>query len=196
MEILIVLLIVILVVLVFTTFKTGKRILEGREKEHSFLLLQEEIHNLRQELNQQVSSIASQMLENQKSSGEREKEVSQKLGEVFEATRRIFDVAKDISSLQDILQAPKLRGGMGELLLSQRLKEILPNEFYQEQYTFSTGATVDAIIKLKGGLVPVDAKFPLEPFNKMLGGKDDEEKKSARKAFVKAVKKHNFINTV
>ena len=143
MEYLIIFLVVILIVLIIFTLRFGRRQLETSGKEQSFLLIQQEIQGLRQELNQKVSSLTTQMLEGQKTVGEREKEVSQKLGEVFEATRRIHEMAKDIGGLQDILKPPKMRGGMGELLLSNLLKEIFPPEVYEEQHSFSNGERVD-----------------------------------------------------
>jgi len=99
-------------------------------------------------------------------------------------------VGKDIASLQDILRAPKLRGGLGEFLLGDLLGQILPPEHFATQFTFSNGEKVDAAIKLGGSFVPVDAKFPLENFKRMLEGHTEEEKGRARRQFVADVKKH------
>lgn len=117
-------------------------------------------------------------------------DVHRKLGEVHETTKQVQETAKDISSLQDILRAPKLRGGMGELFLGDLLNQVLPHNHYEEQYRFKSGEKVDAVIKLKGGLVPVDSKFPLENFKRVVEAKDDASRLAAKKQFVRDVKKH------
>lgn len=112
------------------------------------------------------------------------------LGGLAQANQQIQAMVKDVATLQDILRPPKLRGGMGEVLLENLLREILPPEHYGLQHHFKDGQIVDAVIQLKEGLVPVDAKFPLENFRRMLEAKSDEERKAARKEFARNVKKH------
>ena len=116
--------------------------------------------------------------------------VTNKLSELQEANKRIYDVGKDISSLQEILRSPKLRGTIGELFLGNLLAQILPPDHYTEQHRFQSGEVVDAVVKLRDNmLVPVDSKFPLENFQKMLSAPEDD-KESFRKMFVNDVKKH------
>jgi DNA recombination protein RmuC len=117
-------------------------------------------------------------------------DLRQKLGRLEEASRQMLDVGKDISRLQDILQPPKLRGSMGEFFLHDLLAQILPSHNFEMQYKFKGGETVDAVIKLNQGLVPVDAKFPLDNFRRIIESGSDEDKKSARKAFLRDVKIH------
>jgi len=105
------------------------------------------------------------------------------------AQQRIVAVGKDILELQDILKAPKLRGGFGEFLLADFLAQILPADHFKTQHRFTTGEIVDAIIILRDGMVPVDAKFPMENFRKYISADNDDDKKRARKTFVSDVKK-------
>ncbi len=117
-------------------------------------------------------------------------DVQKNIGELSEATRRIFEVGKDIATLQEILQPPKLRGGLGEQFLGELLSQILPPDFYTLQYPFSSGERVDAVIRLGERLVPIDSKFPLDNFKRLIECKTDEEKKASQKMFVRDVKKH------
>ncbi|HTL48739.1 MAG TPA: DNA recombination protein RmuC [Verrucomicrobiae bacterium] len=112
-----------------------------------------------------------------------------KLGELHKATQEMSDIGKDIASLQDILRSPKLRGGLGELMLGELLAQILPPDHFCLQYGFQNGSKVDAVITLGQGMVPVDAKFPLENFRRVIAAEGDEEK-SLRKLFASDVKKH------
>jgi len=116
--------------------------------------------------------------------------VQKSLGGLEEANRRIYEVGKDIASLQEILRAPKLRGGLGEFLLEDLLAQVLPADHFSTQYSFRSGEKADAVIKLGNSLVPVDAKFPLENFRRALQAASDEERTRAKKQFAADVKKH------
>jgi len=115
-------------------------------------------------------------------------EVQKKLGILEETAKNMQEIGRDISSLQDILRAPKLRGNLGELLLEDLLKQIFPRENYETQKEFKNGGKVDAVIKLAGGMVPIDAKFPMESFKRYAEAHDDAEKSKSKKEFVKSVK--------
>lgn len=175
-------------------------------------LLQQEVTNLRTQLNENFNWFTQQLNERLKENvqiiqstnlniGQRLDtatrtfgEVERHLGELKEANRQIYEITKDIANLQNLFRAPRIRGGFGELFLSELLRQILPQDFYLLQYQFRCGEVVDAVIKLAGGLVPVDAKFPLESFRKLMESKTDEERKIQRKKFVADVKEH--IDTI
>ena len=117
--------------------------------------------------------------------------VTSKLSQLEESNKKIYEVGKDIAGLQEILRAPKLRGGIGELFLGDLLAQILPKEHYTLQYTFKNGGKVDAVIHFRDKLlVPIDAKFPLENFKKMAEADSEDAKKKARKVFIQDIKKH------
>jgi len=116
--------------------------------------------------------------------------VSKQLGQLDESTKQLAGIGKDISSLQDILRSPKLRGNLGELFLQDLLSQILPPDHYEMQFGFRGGDRVDAVIRLKAGMVPVDAKFPLENFQRLVATQADEERRGLRTQFLRDVKKH------
>jgi DNA recombination protein RmuC len=116
--------------------------------------------------------------------------VNQNLGELKKATEQLFEIGRNITGLEDILKAPKLRGGLGELFLGDLLSQCLPKRHYDLQYTFRNGSRVDAVLRLAGGLVPVDSKFPLENFRRIIDGATDEEKRGAKKRFINDCKRH------
>lgn len=116
--------------------------------------------------------------------------VSRDLGQLQEATRKMEEVGRNMASLQDLLRAPKMRGGLGEFFLNDLLTQILPSDFFTLQYGFPDGERVDAAIRLRDRVVPVDSKFPLENFRKMGLAATDAEKSDCRKQFVRDVKIH------
>jgi DNA recombination protein RmuC len=182
-------------------------------------LLQQEVQSLRGQLtdsmlknqemvNQQLAQMTNHMNSHlgqvtqqlQKSTGDLNtrldnaarvvQEVSKGLGSLSEATKKVFDVGKDIASLQEILRSPKLRGGLGELFLGDLLTQIFPPAYFSLQHRFKSGEAVDAVIKLGKNLVPVDAKFPLENFRRIVETAAEEERKAAKKKFIIDVKRH------
>jgi DNA recombination protein RmuC len=149
------------------------------------------------QVNQQLATIGKQVQEATGQMGSRLDnaarvvgEVRQNLGELTKATERVFDVGKDIASLQEILRAPKLRGVLGELFLGDLLTQILPPTHFTMQHKFKSGEAVDAAIRLGQGLVPVDSKFPLENFRRVLASPNEEERITNKKKFSTDVKKH------
>ncbi len=97
---------------------------------------------------------------------------------------------KDISSFQEIFRSPKLRGQWGEASLEHILSQYYPPELYECQYNFSSGLQVDAVLKLPNNkLLPIDAKFSSDSFQKMIGAKDKQARNSCRKQFVSDIKK-------
>lgn len=113
-----------------------------------------------------------------------------KLAQLEEGNKRILDMSTGITELQNILQAPKLRGNRGEMWLGELLAQMLPKARFQVQYQFKSGDTCDAVIFMRDGmLLPIDSKFSLENFKKMLDSKEPSEKKLFEKQFVSDIKR-------
>lgn len=110
--------------------------------------------------------------------------------QIRQELKQVQETMKGISSFQEIFKTPKLRGQWGEASLeNQILVEYFPREFYQTQHLFSSGEQVDVVLKLPNGkLLPIDAKFPLENFGKMMEAESEKERKNFRKKFIEDVK--------
>lgn len=148
--------------------------------------LQTELLQMNRSLNEQLTNNSSVVKDYTRLMGE----FQNRLGQLHESTQSMIRIGSDISSLQDILRAPKLRGLLGELFLEDLLKQILPQDRYVLQYGFRSGEKVDAVILLGQGMVPVDSKFPLENFRRLIGKTTPEEEQQLRKQFRSDVKKH------
>jgi DNA recombination protein RmuC len=222
----VVLLSVFLAFLIFFFLQNARQwreIRASKEKDPVFLLLQQQIDSLRDQVSrsldgnvqlvhQQLSSLSSQItthlnsvasqLREQVGTGmgllqkasqhfsDRVQDVQTRLAQLDEANKRILEVGRSIATLQEILRAPKIRGGLGEFLLGDLLAQIMPAEYFTLQYSFKSGERVDAVIRLSQGLVPVDAKFPLENFQKSLMAQEEGVRKNFLKLFAADVKRH------
>ncbi len=159
--------------------------------------MNQQIGQLTGQVSQQLSSMTAQLSQTQSSVGERLDHASRMVGDVQrslgtlnEASRQIFEIGKNISSLQDILKPPKLRGGFGELLLANLLEQVLQRKHFELQYKFKTGDQVDAVLKIGPKWLSVDSKFPLENFKRQSEAVSDEDRSRFRKLFLSDVKKH------
>jgi DNA recombination protein RmuC len=160
------------------------------KRDQTSILLQKEIENLREQLRKSLADESLLVDRRLETTTRAVTEVQANLAKLEESNKKIYEIGKDISSLQEILRAPKLRGGLGELFLGDLLSQVLPPEFFQLQYSFKSGEKVDAVIKMGDRLVPVDSKFPLENFRRMLQAESEDKKKIFKKQFSSDVKKH------
>ncbi len=115
--------------------------------------------------------------------------IHQQLGDVGRATTLLAEHAKELGQLQQVLRPPKARGGFGELLLGNLLRDRLPAEAYSLQYGFKSGERVDAVIRVDR-LAPIDAKFPLDNFERLVDAQENSERELHEKAFARDVKGH------
>ena len=116
--------------------------------------------------------------------------VRERLAEVLEATRRLEAVGNAVEELQQVFRVPKLRGPTGELLLEELLGDVLPGAAYEMEHQFRSGERVDAVVRVRDRLVPIDAKFPLEAYARMLrldGAAAERERRAFRRTLMARV---------
>ncbi len=116
------------------------------------------------------------------------KEITQELARVGEGQRQVASVADNLKNLRDILKNPKQRGVLGEYYLETVLKNVLPPSSYKLQYGFKDGTIVDAAIITKDGIIPIDSKFSLENYNRILEAPDETERDRFETAFANDLK--------
>jgi len=116
-------------------------------------------------------------------------QVHERLVKLDEANAQMLERAKELSRLEHALRPPKARGGFGELMLENLLRDRLPATAYSLQYGFKGGERVDAVIRVSR-MVPVDAKFPLDNFARLAEAQDTAERELHEKAFARDVKGH------
>lgn len=117
-------------------------------------------------------------------------EVTERLTKLDDTNKRVVDVADELKTLQNVLQNPKQRGVLGEYYLGQVLENVLPPDRFTLQYAFKDGEVVDAVIQLeKGKLLPVDSKFSLENYNRLVEEPDKLKREALARLFKEDLKK-------
>src|SRR5438132_1725928 len=145
---------------------------------------------LRTEFQRTLGSTEQQLVTQTTATQRQLADVSRQLGALGEQSAHIGDLAKDIGSLQDLLRAPKPRGGFGELMLERLLQDCLPVSAYEIQFTYRDGSRVDAVVRSANRLVPIDAKFPNESYTQIAAATDDADRSRRRRAFLQQVRRH------
>ena len=145
---------------------------------------------LEQQFNNLNKSVDSKIGENTRMLGERLDNAAKVIAQTKVELGKMTEIRGSIDSLTNFLKHGKRRGNLGEEGLKEMLAEALPKDKWHLQYAFRGGDTVDAVIETKNGIIPVDSKFPLENFEKMQQAEQPALVESARKEFVKDVKKH------
>jgi len=158
--------------------------------DQSLLMMQQQLGSLQQRLDAFGQTVAENLQQSTASMNTRLDNAAKVVGDLREKVGQIHEVGKAAAELVNILRAPKLRGGMGELFLGDLLAQILPPEHYRLQHTFQSGEKVDAVIQVGQRLVPVDAKFPYENFRRVIDAGTDADRQAARKQFLRDVRKH------
>jgi DNA recombination protein RmuC len=164
--------------------------LRSRDPSQALLVLQNQLDALREQMR---ASLEGGRLEIDRRLEETNRvvgEVRRGLGAVDQQVRSVGEAARDLRTLQELLRAPKIRGGIGEFLLGDLLGQVLPEANFALQHEFSGGERVDAVLRVGQRLVPVDAKFPLENFRRLRAAETEADERDARRAFRNDVRRH------
>ena len=154
-----------------------------KDDNQSFLLLQNQIQEITRTLDSKLGEIPGVIRNQFGESAKIIREVTEKLTKLDETNKQVVNFADQLKNLQDILKNPKQRGVLGEYYLETVLKNVLPPGSYQTQYEFKDGTKVDAVIFIKDKIIPVDSKFSLENYNRILEASDENEKKKLEEIF-------------
>ena len=189
MDLITILLIIIAFGMVTAIFLLLRKKIEPEKKDDSsFLLLQQQINQIAQAVDSKLSESNKNLQEQFKHSSDIVRNVTEKLTRLDETNRQVVGFADQLKSLQDILKNPKQRGILGEYYLETVLKNVLPPGSYQMQYGFSNGEIVDAVVFVDKRIIPIDSKFSLENYNRLIVTNDPAEKKRLETAFVNDLK--------
>lgn len=191
-EFIYILIIAVLVSLTFIFYKRG----EGKKRQgdaSSVLLLQNQLLELRNTVEQKLGESAKHMQEAVRTQfSESQKvirDITKQLTEVQETNKQVFNITDQLRSLEQVLKNQKQRGSLGEAGLELILSNILPPTAYKMQYSFKDGDTVDAVIETKDGLIPVDAKFSLDNYMRIVSEESMEKREVFEKEFRNDLKK-------
>jgi len=177
----------ILVLLAYLLWSRNAQKTDGQ----GMMQLQNEVQNLARSLDSRLEQSSKTMQESAHrqyaESNRIVKEITGELTSVKEISRQTQSFAEELKGLQDILKNPKQRGILGEYYLETTLKNVLPPDGYQIQYPFKNGEVVDAAVFVNGKIVPIDSKFSLDNYNRLIKA-DPSERAAIEKVFVNDLK--------
>lgn len=199
--VILVLLLAVIGILVYVTFFKKERM---KDTPDSLLLLQQQLQELTRTMNERMGEsnralqegARMQFKESRELIQEINKEVNEQLRnvvkgvtEVSESSKQVFSVAEQLQNLEKVLKHQKQRGNLGEASLQLALENMLPATAFKLQYQFPGGETVDAAIVTKDGLIPVDAKFSLDNYRRLVDETDPTRQAELEDEFKKDLKK-------
>jgi len=183
-------LIIVLAALVIIAIFINKKLSEIAEKQKPPEELMEIIKMLQSGSKEDRKALLDSLQKNTQSLNERLDNAARVIGQVQKNLGEMSEVGRGIRSLQEFLQSPKLRGGLGEEVLKEMIGQTFPKNAFHLQYPFKSGAKVDAVLKTEAGLLCIDSKFPMENFNVMIKGETEAERSTGKRQFASDVKKH------
>ncbi len=200
-SILIAMIILLILVILFSVFLISKKLgkTEPKENQNMFLMMQQQLQELSRLVDQKMTDTHKAMNETQANLnktiqtqfGQSMKvitDVTKGLTKLDETNKQVISFTDQLQSLQDILKNPKQRGILGEYYLETLLKNVLPPGIFQRQYPMGDGTIVDAVVFVKDKIIPIDSKFSLENYNRIIEEKNETERERLEKAFVADLK--------
>ena len=160
----------------------------GKKDDQSMVMLQNQISQIQKSLGEGLSTTHQTIQQQFGQSAKIISEVTEKLTKLGETNKQIMGFAEQLQSLENILTNPKQRGILGEYFLETLLKNVMPPASYQMQYKFKDGEIVDAVIFVKDKIIPIDSKFSLENYNRIVEEKDAVNRERLEKLFKQDLK--------
>jgi DNA recombination protein RmuC len=193
MEVLLILILIVLGAVILTLAWALLRKQRKDPEAPGLVLLQQQLAELTRTIDHRLGQSAEHMARSVQSQlGESAKlirDVTEGLTKLDETNRQVISFADQLQHLQDILKNPKQRGVLGEYYLETVLKNVLPPGRFQMQYKFSDNEVVDAVVFLdKNKIVPIDSKFSLENYNRLIECRDPQERDRLEKVFKQDIK--------
>lgn len=166
---------------------------EKKGEDIGLKLILEQINELNRTVDNKIGENSKRMhdsLEKQSTESFRIiRDITEKLTRLDETNKQVVSFADQLQNLQDILKNPKQRGILGEYYLETLLKNVLPVGSYQMQFPFADGTIVDAVVFVKDRIIPIDSKFSLENYNRLIEEKNPAEKERLEKLFKEDLKR-------
>lgn len=199
------------VAIVLVTFLRKEKPVQAEPQNDALLLIQNQIGNFQSQLSdfmrtvdakvgssnkEMQQAVHMQFSESQKLIKEINEQVERNLTNVAkemtaanETSKQVLTIADQLQNLEKVLKHQKQRGNLGEAALELILSNILPPNAYKLQHQFKNGEAVDAVILTKDGMIPVDAKFSLDNYNRIINETDEARKEELEKDFRNDLKK-------
>ncbi len=185
-------LLVILLIVVVAGFAVILWLLARRQRtpggDQSLLMLQNQLNEVTRTLDKRLGESTLHFQEQFHQSTRIIQDVTEKLVKLDETNKQVVGFADQLKNLQDILRNPKQRGVLGEYYLETVLKNVLPPGSYAMQHPFQDGSIVDAVVFVKEKVIPVDSKFSLENYERILNTNDASERERFEKLFKQDLK--------
>ncbi|MCX6757067.1 MAG: DNA recombination protein RmuC, partial [Candidatus Nomurabacteria bacterium] len=185
--------IILAVIIIFLLFVLILRSPKTKEDDNSFLILQDQLEKLRGTVENKLERSASdlhQVLHRQNTEATKLiTEITRELTEVKEGNKQVFSMTEQLQNLEKVLTHQKQRGNLGEASLELILSNMLAPGQYEMQYYFSNGEAVDAVIHTKEGIIPIDAKYSLDNYQRLMNATDEEETAYYQNEFKKDIQK-------
>lgn len=183
-----ILLVILIAGMVYLVIKFNKLLQPKTEDSQSLTLLQNQMAQLQKEIGDRMGETHQAVRQSFAASTGVVRDVTERLTRMEETNKQVLDVTGQLQRLQDMLKNPKQRGILGEYYLETLLKNILPPDGYQMQYGFKDGEIVDAAVFVKDKIVPIDSKFSLENYNRLVEEQNPVERDKLEKQFVNDLK--------
>jgi len=175
--------VVIIGLLVYQVNRKFKELQESKKDSEGLLLLQQRLEDMNKTVDQKMGESTRMMQQQFGQSAKIIQDVTNRLTKLDETNKNVLNFTDQLQNLQDILKNPKQRGVLGEYYLEETLKNVLPPNSYQMQYKFKDGEIVDAVVFVKEKIIPIDSKFTLENYERILNEKDEGIRSQLEKQF-------------